>query len=188
MLQAPTDNLYKFLAIFGLIMFGFSIYVPLQRLEAYGISNTNLETAYEPLFEKLSIIDDASRTKLQCAINQTERGTTNKANSHGACIELMNAMEKSEKAREDLISLRSKINQLEHERSFFYKQYYFYLCLGVVAGCIGLILCVAGFWLWYIRLQRFLDAAAQKEAGSTESQTDIRSSTTSQQDKPVSTA
>lgn len=35
MIQPPTDNLYRFLAVSGLLVSGFSVYFPLQYLQEY---------------------------------------------------------------------------------------------------------------------------------------------------------
>ena len=43
----PTDNLYKFIAIFGLILTLFSVYYPFQKVYELGLKT--IETKYEIL-------------------------------------------------------------------------------------------------------------------------------------------
>lgn len=163
-MQPPTDNLYKFLAIFGLVVVGFSIYVPLQRLEVYGRSSVQLEAAYEPIIERLKVVGDASRTELECAINETKKRDGAGVDSSSACDQVIEARSVAERVRAELVALQTKIKSLQYDRNFLYGQYRLYLYMGLVAGCLGLVLCVAGFWLWYVRVQRFLDAAARRDA------------------------
>lgn len=161
-MQPPTDNLYKFLAIFGLVVIGFSIYVPLQRLEAYGRSSAQVEAAYEPIIERLKLIDDASRTELECAIDEARKKDGTGVDGSSACDQVIGARAVAERVRTELAALQAKIKNLQYDRNFLYGQYRLYAYMSLVAGCLGLGLCVAGFWLWYVRLQKFLDAAARR--------------------------
>lgn len=163
-MQPPTDNLYKFLAIFGLVIFGFSIYVPLQRLEAYGRSSVQLAAAYESFIERLKITDDAARAELECAINQSKKNEGTKVDNFSACDQVIEARATATRVRAEFEALQTQIKSLEYDRNFLYKQYRLYLHMGFVAGSIGFGLCIVGFWLWYVRLQKFLDAAARRDA------------------------
>lgn len=163
-MQPPTDNLYKFLAIFGLVVVGFSIYIPLQRLEAYGRSSVQLEAAYEPFIERLKVVDDASRTELECAISEAKKREGAEADNSSACDQVIETRAAADRARAELVALQTKIKDLQYDRNFLYGQYRLYFYMGLVAGCLGLGLCVAGFWLWYVRLQKFLDAVARRDA------------------------
>ncbi|MEO8009445.1 MAG: hypothetical protein ABI728_13135, partial [Betaproteobacteria bacterium] len=63
-MRPPTDNLYKFLAIFGLIVVGFCVYMPLQRLEAFARNSVLLSAAYQPMFDPLRVVDDYAFARL----------------------------------------------------------------------------------------------------------------------------
>jgi len=163
-MQPPTDNLYKFLAIFGLVMIGFSIYVPLQRLEAFSRGSMYVEVAYEPIIDKLVLIDDAARADLECAISAAKKREKGQVTKPDPCEKAPTARAAATVASAELVTLRAKAAKLELERNFLFQQYRQYFVMGIVVGCLGLCLCIAGFWLWYVRLQRFLDAAVKSGA------------------------
>ena len=75
MLQPPTDNLYKFLAIFGLVLFGFSIYVPLQRLEEHSREVAKWNAQWGPMTERAFELEDAAIADLECVIEKN-RGSS----------------------------------------------------------------------------------------------------------------
>jgi len=164
-MRPPTDNLYKFLAIFGLIVVGFSFYIPLQRLEAFSRSTVLLDVAYEPMIDRLFVVGDFAEAQLHCAIRDAMR-KEGQLTKPGSCDKLASTKAAADVANADLVTLRGKVKALELERNFLYQQYVVYSVVGAVLGCIGLVLCVVGFWLWYVRLQRFLDAAVRSEASS----------------------
>lgn len=85
MLQAPTDNLYKFMAIFGLVLAGFSIYIPLQRLEAYDRSNLERGQVAEAVLDRLVFLDGDARKGLKCAITRTQEGEGNSLGNSDVC-------------------------------------------------------------------------------------------------------
>ena len=158
-MRPPTDNLYKFLAIFGLILVGFSAYIPLHALEAYSRSGLLVDLAYGPIIDRLRTVDDYSRAKLECAISGR-----NQVSKASPCDKLPKIKAATDLANTELVLLRAKVEMLEVERNFLSRQYILYFIIGVVLGSIGFLLCVTGFWLWYVRLQRFLDAAVHSEA------------------------
>ena len=152
------------MAIFGLIIVGFSIYIPLQRLEEFGRSGMRVDVAYQPIIEKLILVDDAARVELACAISQAEKREGTKVTTPTACDNVSSKKAVATEASEELVTLRSKATDLELERNFFFQQYRRYFLIGIFSGLLGICLCIGGFWLWYVRLQRYLDAAARKDA------------------------
>jgi hypothetical protein len=163
-MRPPTDNLYKFLAIFGLIVVGFSIYIPLQRLEAFSRSNVLIDSALWPMFDRQDVLMDYVNARHDCLIEKEKNN--GQATKPGACKELLRKKAAADAATADLVNLRRQLEPLEMERNFLYQQYVMYSRIGIVLGCIGAILCVVGFWLWYVRLQKFLDEAMRREASS----------------------
>ena len=45
------------------------------------------------------------------------------------------------------------------------RQFWIYGAIGIVTSLLGLSMCVGGFWLWYVRVQKLLDAANSKTVG-----------------------
>jgi hypothetical protein len=86
MFQPPTDNLYKFLAIFGLVLFGFSCYVPLQRLDEHAREVAKWNAAWGPILVRAQETSEVSRAELECAIEEASGHAT--AAARKLCSEL----------------------------------------------------------------------------------------------------
>lgn len=142
----PTDNLYKFIALSGLVILLFSVVYPYKLV-------TDLE---------LKAVEAGTQVKL--------------LELESAAIEReIYVMEKEkEPARDEVEALRlrheqNKINSIkiegEQERlSVLLKQLrtaFNSLMFGVLFGCV---LAYIGFYLWYVRVQRPLDK--ERKAGS----------------------
>jgi hypothetical protein len=54
-MQPPTDNLYKFLAIFGLLVSAFSIYVPMLRYMEFNRLSARSDAIYGPTTVRLKL-------------------------------------------------------------------------------------------------------------------------------------
>ena len=159
MIQPPTDNLYKFLAIFGLVVFGFSWYVPLQRLEDYNREAAKWNAAWGPILVRARELDDNAREDLQCAIEKTQSAA--KKSSSKDCGEIESKSAQSKMATRDLERVMAELRGGREILDYLGKQFTIYRNLGIVFGLGGLMLCVIGFWLWYVRLQKPLDIANQ---------------------------
>lgn len=160
-MQPPTDNLYKFLAISGLIVFGFSIYIPFQRFEEFERSSVQLDIVYEPIIDKLMVVDDAALIQLNCSISKRGGG---KPKSSDPCKRVKEAKAVAAAATRELVALQAKVTNVKHERNLLFEQYRRSFVAGIFLGVLGLALCIAGFWLWYVRLQRYLDAVVRDDA------------------------
>ena len=124
-MRPPTDNLYKFLAIFGLIVVGFSIYIPLQRLEAFSRSNVLIDSALGPMFDRLDALDDYETARHDCFMNEKEK-KNGQATKPGPCAEMLRKKAAADVAKADLVNLRGQLKPLEIERNFLYQQYVVY--------------------------------------------------------------
>jgi hypothetical protein len=142
----PTDNLYKFIAIFGLIIFVLAIIYPrkalnelyLQGLEIHGqIKIIELQKdSIEKKIESLTLLDKRM-------------------------------FEEREECLKDSFNLQLKTQELDNlnERNCYlvkeHKSYLKYSCAGII---IGIIMIFLGFTLWYFRLQVYQDKIIKKEA------------------------
>ena len=165
-MQPPTDNLYKFLAIFGLLVGAFSVYVPLLRYVEFNRLSHRTNAIYGPMIEPLKILDDEARAELECAIYQAYIRDKQQPPKLDPCPMVSAAKAKSAPARAELERLRAQVAPLEVERSSLWQEYILFLYVGIAGFIAGVAMCIAGFWLWYIRLQRYLDAAVKLEAAS----------------------
>jgi hypothetical protein len=153
------------MAIFGLIVIVLSIYIPLQKLEPLEKNAIQLSTMYGPLLEVAKEADrDASR-ELDCAIYEASNEKTPEIASYKKSCELVyRTKQEAAATRKTFTEVLEKTKALEIEQAFLSGQYRLYRNLGIFTGLIGILLCVLGFWLWYVRLQRYLDISAQKNA------------------------
>lgn len=155
MIQPPTDNLYKFLAIFGLVVFGFSWYVPLQRLEEYGREVEKWNAAWGAIIVRVQEVGDDARAQLVCAIARA-RGTAARKSTSKDCSEAESKSAQSKLAARDLARAMEELRGGREMLDYLGKQFVIYRNLGIVFGIVGLMFCVAGFYLWYVRLQKVI--------------------------------
>ena len=164
MMQPPTDNLYKFLAVFGLILFGFSWYVPLQRLEEHNREVARWNAAWGAMMVRAQQADDGAREVLECAITKAmpNRGTATLMTKECAQVEVAKA--RAHVASNELSRAMKELEGGRYLLDHLGKLYATYLTLGLATGILGLLACISGFWLWYVRVQRPLDVAINERA------------------------
>lgn len=139
--SVPTDNLYKFMAVSGLVLLIFSSYFPITQIR-------QLEGRSDELELELTALE-VEMKQLQVAASRAE---TMKRPS-----------------REEVRLLRQTANELERRLALFKvkkaildrlvrqsKQLLAWMLIGTVGGAM---LSTVGFTLWYLRLQRFQDDA-----------------------------
>jgi hypothetical protein len=163
-MQPPTDNLYKFLAIFGLLVAAFSIYVPLLRYMEFNRLQLRADAIYGPMLDPLRVISDESMAELECSIYQAHLREKTKPPTPDPCPKVAQAKATAVPARAEVARLRLQLAPLEVERSSVWQEYVLFLYVGVFGLALGIAMCVSGFWLWYVRLQRHLDASVKAQA------------------------
>lgn len=172
--ELPTDNLYKFMSIFGLLLFFSSYYFPWIRytqiqpaifdLEVE-VSISELEHKY--LLEDLDSLDNNIQTLEQEVDGLDKLPTENlthksvgeseiKLNSiKDKLYQLKDLKRNSEKKTIILSNKVNRLEQLGHENKI----------IGIVflvISTVGFILSVQGLKLWYQRLQGPLDKRLSK--------------------------
>ena len=151
-MQAPTDNLYKFMAIAGLICFLFFYFDYSKRyvLLNESINSARMDTAV------ITAKIEAYRGKqsyIQKRIVEAERDNLS--------LEVYTSIRKSWEDNlpgfDELVLLQAKnvqsVEIIKKSRAELDWLFRIYLGLGV----ISLLLCLYGMCLWYFRTQRFLD-------------------------------
>jgi hypothetical protein len=152
--KLPTDNLYKFLAIFGLIIFlaSFYPYIVLSELEtSIGEVKDDSEIVYKKFsshkdwIDKLSQLADSTKDKKLIEkifdISLEEKEKIDFYYNEGLVVD------------KELNIIKNKLEQAT---------YLFYVCLGTQA--IGFMLMYFGFKFWYQRLQKYQDMIIKREA------------------------
>jgi len=166
-LTAPTDNLYKFLAIFGLIVTMFSVYVPLQHYIEYGRVTSRFFLATLPLGEREIAISRAGAIEAICTAAKAH-SPSEPAPSDGKTDEFCKgvpiASAAASAAKEGIDKLREQVRPLEAQRDLVWQEFAIYLQFGIGGVVLGIAMTIAGFVLWYFKLQRYLDAAVKADA------------------------
>lgn len=165
-MRPPTDNLYKFLAIFGLLVTTFSIYVPLLRYIEFNRLSLRTDAVYSPMLDPLRVLDDEAKAEAECAIYQAYVRDKQRPSMADPCPKVADARAKGVPARIAVERLQAQVAPLEIERKSVWQEYVLFLYIGIGGVVFGVLMCVSGFWLWYVRLQRYLDAAVKAEAAS----------------------
>jgi hypothetical protein len=162
MLQAPTDNLYKFVAIFGLIVFGFSAYVPLQRLEEHNREIAKWNAAWGPIVARARGLDDDSRDALDCAIAEAKKNAIEVVAK--GCVQVEAHREQRKVAARDLARAMEELEGGKEMLGHLGLQFLIYRNIGFATGLLGLLMIFGGFRFWYFRVQKPLDAAIRRAA------------------------
>jgi hypothetical protein len=145
----PTDNLYKFLALSGLVMLVLSFTFPRNMVDELELKAVESETNINLLAFDVSVLKDD-----------------------------VDAAEKKPKLAEDGIQklserqrqLEVKTLQVGGERAklnVLVKQLRFAMSLSIIGSVLGFVLADIGFWLWYMRVQKPADLLARKQVEAT---------------------
>ena len=163
-MQPPTDNLYKFVAIFGLVISAFSVYVPQLRYMEFNRLSQKVDAIYRPMLEPLMALDDEARIELSCAIHQAYVRDKQQPPKSDRCPMVAEIKAKAALAKVEVERLRAQAIPIEVDRRSLWQEYVLFLYVGVGGLFVGIAMGIGGFWLWYIRLQKYLDATLKNQA------------------------
>ena len=154
----PTDSLYKFMAIFGLVALAWSLTFPAQKQAEYHVLEFELDAELKTLAaqtEKLNaLFEDLKAQQANFESNSAEwrELEIKKRDAHIALL----------KASEPVAVKQGKLGALQDNTKKF-------SLLEQVGYMIGITLSILGFTLWYFRIQRHLDvklAKGEDESGA----------------------
>ncbi|QLG46033.1 hypothetical protein [Costertonia aggregata] len=141
----PTDNLYKFIALFGLVIFSFSIYFSYQIEEKLWLENYK----YAPKMQKL---------EREIYTIQNENILPHEVLKEMGHEELKNYEELLQKIKKESEKKVAEANDIESNYDNLVdtteRNLNFYLAVGLTGG----LLMILGFVLWYLKYQRYIDA------------------------------
>lgn len=142
MLQPPTDSLYKFMAVSGLLILCFSVVWP--ELRIYELEQQTIQVMGEVNMLKI----ETDNLKEDVAIHDKDKSVTE------ALIEKRRLLEiklEQFRTKADLGKLATtNTRRMSH--------------ILYMGAALGLILSFLGFILWYRRVQMWQDIAIRKEA------------------------
>lgn len=150
--RIPTDNLYKFMALSGVLRFvvGFAV---------LGYGMIRVTTSWHPVIAEARL----RGARWQAALDQKNR--SNAMIRSGGNRSRADALWDSATALQDsLKQTESLFKGREEERKDERDLLNIFVPAGIAVGVIGVVVAVTGFGLWYARLQKPLDAIVRRQA------------------------
>jgi hypothetical protein len=190
MLQPPTDNLYKFMAISGLLLFAAFFVLPYLKIIELEDGATKLQGDMRKVeVEQQFLQDDAD------AIEQIQAALTSEAERHNEKVKSVTNMKDGKEKRklqqkvkdeaEKLVKRADELEKVKEKKRETLKQISLLTQdlrtnadlwnnaqrrvrdlsrVMYVAGFIGIVSNTFGFHLWYKRVQKHLDKVLEKDA------------------------
>lgn len=164
MIQPPTDNLYKFLAIFGLIIIitgTISANQSYSNWQNYLIDDEfkfakNAEKSVLAFKTRMRILDQIGAIWIKSKKSKLEK----------VDIENFNELQKQLASPEINVPLIDTIERKKSQKmgKVLEDKAYLMFEVAVLSIAIGTVLSAVGFYLWYSRVQVFLDAKLRAES------------------------
>ena len=184
----PTDNLYKFMAITGLLIIlismGFFIYsstnikrdiiesrykVDILRLDVEYWSNDIIELKRlieEDFFSKLDSnellrlnITDTSRKSSILLYDYYLKSTKIKDTNLKAAVSVWReSLKRTIDIKKNVINLEYNLNQIDLKMNLLKR----YSAISLIGCLVGMLLTMIGFWLWYKKHQKYQDRLIKK--------------------------
>ena len=141
-LNLPTDNLYKFMAIAGLSIALFSIYLMFTRAEQGTLRVDQLER------ESTVLLEEENQIELAWERLKEKAGPSSKS---------------LEDARNEIKKRKARMHEDVQAAKRFAELNLWLIKQLRVASIVGVLLAVVGFFLWYFRVQKYLDIAIREQ-------------------------
>jgi Ca2+/Na+ antiporter len=164
----PTDNLYKFIAISGILLVLYNLIFTSQFLinnhvQAQKISNELdiVEIEQNHLHEDILYL----KKKVSILSENLEKKSVEESSEELKEFSTLNAKLKT-KNRE----IEIKIKEMENKNKLLkdrVKFGIFLIIIGLITFIVGIYLTYRGFYLWYHRLQKYQDTLIKKKSKKT---------------------
>lgn len=152
----PTDNLYKFISIFGLIIFLFSFFLKESLSEKIHTASVQMELIRNK--KRLDSIDYfIADVILKSEYDKHEHAKLNEEGKHDD-THLFNEIEKFIKKYDVYVLSSSDYEKQLRDLKFYQNQQKINRLYGLILLFIGIFCIVFGFSLWYDKHQKYLDA------------------------------
>lgn len=147
MITPPTDNLYKFISIAGLVLFFISISFPFSKASNLAVKQAELWGQYE----RLKVDAQSLNGELMVAVADLNKVTQSQYKELQQKFQNQNVK-------------RTEVETNEKVVAVFRQEIRFYTWIGIIGATVGFFMAVTGFVFWYKRVQKFEDAILQKKA------------------------
>lgn len=144
MITPPTDSLYKFIAIAGVVLIVWGVSVPWDKQYEYETSRAK----YVAQKQKLQRMVESYKLRLQDIANEM-RGVVGD--------ELKPFREEVASLNKDMEEANASITEAGLVVSVMQKAADTYRLVGLLSQIAGVVMIVVGFLLWYLKLQRHVD-------------------------------
>ena len=141
----PTDNLYKFMSIFGLALLLYGLSAP------FFVLDNNLEKIEKVAVEAAELSARVNLLPQLLEIDPPNRGDTKRARELLEGTADLQAMNAGLGVKKDIVH---RLNQ----------QNLFVIAISIMSSILGLSLTGAGFYFWYIRVQKYEDMVLSENA------------------------
>ena len=141
--QIPTDNLYKFLALFGIVIMAAYLIVPMYFDQQFQVRAIQAQAEADAVQAKIDGVSDRERAQ---AVEMTYQEKTRQL----AELRVEQARAEGKKKEAEFLVKQSQRMLRWTKR-------------GTVSGAL---VSMMGFLLWYLNLQRWQDLAQKKKAAS----------------------
>jgi len=154
MLTPPTDSLYKFIAISGLVAIGFSVAYPWNKHIEYELKVAEVQAEIDKSQLKVDQLKDLfdSLREQESKLPTRDRDQLDmlKEKEKNVVSQMREAQLPVDERRRALRNLNEALRS--------------YYLMGLVSLITGALLATTGFWLWYLRVQRFVDSKMRNDA------------------------
>jgi len=170
----PTDNMYKFFAITGLVIVIYAITIPyakIQELKKQNIANVGER---ELIILEWTQLEELAENYKNNTENLTSRALKiakkNQRIPESLSNELKDKLYETIEEKKELIQKKHlfKQKELQYNNKITLYEYNLkltksYTIIGLVLGILGIFLSVFGFIFWYIRCQRNQDLIMKQQ-------------------------
>jgi hypothetical protein len=157
----PTDNLYKFMAIAGLVLFIFGAYTCFSNIRQIETAVWQQEVAAQ-MIEREQEWMLSRLAEINAEVDAA--GSNDIAGRDGQIAELEEIQERLKEQNSSLGEHHESLLNLEYENKWSFVIQFG----GLICATVGAWLSWFGFRLWYLRVQVFQDAALRKAAEASE--------------------
>jgi hypothetical protein len=141
----PTDNLYKFLALSGLVIVLFSFIFPMKRIGEIELKSLEIKTQVEVLKIEIDYLKEDTKTWAEKANLNHEETVLLRKRTKDAAIKVA-----------ELGGRTEQIEALRGELRFYWR-------FIKVTVWLGAVISLVGFYLWYFLVQKPNDLLLRKQ-------------------------
>ena len=150
----PTDNLYKFLAIFGIVICIFSIYIYQNKYNLYTeeFFEVRKEFAkYGPMLDRVTLLLERIET------DPSDKSLPENKKLFAATLDAIDKLNQEIKTGHEIAEYSKEKEERAWEEIrilWKYSKIFFF---------IGVLMSIVGFYLWYVKVQKPLDKLLKKQ-------------------------